>query len=531
MVPRRRPLVYLALAWILGLLAYYELELHSQSAYLPALAVFTLLMAIGLFLMKNRFWPALLLLAVSATAVLFAEVNRLPIEDLYSNVSRIERVRGEISSYPTEHPDRTSFELTPEHLPGKIQIHYHHPARDGIQLDLGDRVEIAQNLQIPENFADFDYQSYLLSRDIWAVAHVWSAQEIKVIRRNNSSSLIKWGYKQRQKIFTTIDRVIDQPQAGLLKGLLFGDRSELGDELETQFRDAGVMHVLAVSGLHLGILIGLFWAILRFCRFPFTAIYISLMPLIFLYLTIVGFKTSLVRASMMFAFVALGWVIAERGLILKRWIDPMQGLAAAALLIMIITPMAVYDVSFQLSFAATAGILLALQYALPILTDWQHRCERSRVLQHPNLIKRVTRFAKGVTIFFVVSLAAQLSVAPLIGLQFDRLYVTTLLANFAIVPLATMAIWFSIPTLIASGLVPPIAPLAASIENSLLAALTSTAEIFAKLPGNYFEIGHAVQLAALAVLPLLLSAPTFWQLEVMFQRGISHHSTSNALEG
>jgi competence protein ComEC len=486
----------------------------------------SLLVALGLFVTKTNYWGIVIFLTIAASAALFAHSNNLPTENLHSFLKNIERLRGVVSSYPTEHQDRTSFLVTSKLLPGKIQVHYHHPGRDGIKIEYGDELELTQQPEIQTSFEDFDYQKYLLSRDTWAVTQIWSAQKITVIRRNQGESLLQWGFTMRQQLFAKIDQILNQPVAALLKGLLFGDRSELGPEIESSFRDAGVMHVLAVSGLHLGILIGLFWSLLRAFRFSFTKIYLTLIPLVVLYLTIVGFKTSLVRASIMFAFVALGWVIAERGWILRRWVDPMQGLAAAALVILLITPMALYDVSFQMSFAATAGILLALQLFLPILDEWQLRWENLKIIKHSRLTRQATRFAKGITIFFVVSLSAQIAVAPIIGFQFERVYLATLLANFAIVPLATLAIWLSIPLLVTSFYWPMASEILSLIENEVLFAMIAASTFFANLPGNYLILDDQIRWTALALVPVLLSAPAFWQIQILLQRQIPTYPKS-----
>jgi competence protein ComEC len=496
-----------ATAWGLGIAYGRELSptVPPQALWLIALALFPLIL--WLFLKKRVYWlVALFTLLVILSALTYAQ-TRLPFERLYSLTPQLTTVRGLVVSYPAERPDRTSFTLQPEGLLGFLQIFYRHPYGSARDVAYGDVVVLSARFEIPWVFEDFNYREYLRTRGIWAVGALWSVRDLGVLKSNQGHPLLQWGYAVRQKFFAFLDRYVPREASALLKGLLFGERAYLSEDVEQSFRDAGVMHVLAVSGLHLGILLGLFWWIFRKAGLSVTLTYVLLIPLVLLYLALVGFKVSLVRAALMFAFVALGYVLAEQELILKRWIDPLQGLSAAALVIVAFTPQALFDVSFQLSFAATAGILITLQWAHPRLQALSARLKER--WQGDRSLPRRIGFWLGdrLAYLFVISAAAQLAVAPVLATHFHRAYLITLLANLIVVPMVTVALWLGVPLLLTAAMgLTPLALLLGAFEGIWLAGLTSTVALFARVPGAYVNISAEVLRTAWVSLPIVFSA-------------------------
>jgi len=520
---RRRPLVWLTLALALGVLTGRELELVI-APFIVWLIVLGIFIATGAaFRLRVPHRHTLIILLAVGLGALFYIQDRLPVERLYPLLDGLKTVRGMVSNYPTHRPERSSFVLDPQDLPGSLQIFYYHPHGAYKPVHYGDLLEIEARFRVPWQFEDFDYREYLRTRGIWGVGSIWSAKQIRLLEGRQGHPLLQWGYRARLYLFELIDRYLPAPGGALLKGLLFGERAYLSEEIEAGFRDAGVMHVLAVSGLHLGILVGLFWALLRLFRLSATQIYISLIPLVVMYLAIVGFKVSLVRASLMFAFVALGWVVAERGLILRSWMDPLQGLSAAALLILVFAPQALFDVSFQLSFAATLGIVIALQFALP---RWQAFSKglRAKPAADASLWRRALfKLGEMVGFLTLISAAAQLAVAPVLAYHFHRVYLGALLANLIVVPLVTVALWLGVFVLLAGVIIAPLAQGLGALEGQVLMLLIHVTRTLAKLPWAYMVIDRGAQLALIVLLPSILSPyalkgveMALWQFRLKF---------------
>lgn len=404
---------------------------------------------------------------------------RFPAEALYQYADRLQPIRGLVVNYPDHGPTRTRFVLKSHDAPGYLQIFYDH-TRDSeyLRIDYGDELILRARPRPPRNFGNFDYRDYLKRRDIWGVVRVYRASEIEIVARRRGAVLVQLGYELRRALFARLERSLAPDHSALLKGLLFGKRESLPKEIESSFRDAGVMHVLAVSGANLGMILSLLALLLSAWGFNFSRLYVIALPVVSFYLLVVGFEISLVRATLIFLFLTLGFVCAECGWLLKRWADLLQGLAAAGLAILLCDPEALFEASLQLSFTATLGILLAVLYLWPWLS------ERLKLKARGDELWWI-RTARWLLFFLLVSLAAQLFVAPIIALQFQRLYLWgAILGNLMIVPLVTIALWGGIALLGISAL--PIAfltDLAALAEGALLQLLIDLSSFFAQLPG------------------------------------------------
>lgn len=489
---RRRPLVIVALAFITGII----LGKHCIPNYLLvlALAVFFLTLAFVLQRVSQLSSQALLLAAVIASGALLYGHSRLPAEALYLQSQEWEDIQGVVADYPTQGLERTSFILRPGTSPGYLQLFYFHRAGgEPLPIAYGDELRIYAEVEWPKQIDGFDYREYLLQRGIWGTVGVWSRRDIKLVAHGRGDPILALGYSVREGLFRFIDRYLPR-HSGLLKALLFGERGYLEEGLEEQFRDAGVAHVLAVSGLHLGIILGLFWLILRRLRLSAGISYASLIPIVAFYLLLVGFRVSLLRAAVMFAFLGLGLVLAERGLILRRWADPYQSLSAAALVILGWNPQALFDVSFQLSFSATLGII----FFLPRLEG----------LKPLKLIR--PRWLRGL---LAVSLAAQLGVIPAVAWHFQRLYLLVILANLAVIPLVTVALWGGIGFILLGLALPPLAGYLGRAEGWLLEALGRVTAFLAGLRLSYLKLeGQWLPLVLIIYLLLLGGLLTIFYL-------------------
>ena len=204
-------------------------------------------------------------------------------------------------------------------------------------------------------------------------------------------------------------------EAALLSALLLGKRSGIRKGILKNFADAGVIHILAVSGLHVGILWLVLLVLLRASRVPYrlAALLASLFLVFYCYLT--GLRPPVVRATIMLTCFSLT-------LLLEREIDGFNTVCVAALAILVHTPSHLFDVGFQLSFACTASIIRVLQFV---------RQSFPRIFS----VKRnpVFRWVVGAV---VVSFSAQLGSFPLVMYHFNRLTLTPLIANLVVVPLA-----------------------------------------------------------------------------------------------
>lgn len=220
------------------------------------------------------------------------------------------------------------------------------------------------------------------------------------------------------------DRAVEslQPQArGLARAILTGDRGELEpDDLE-RFRDAGIFHILAVSGLHVGIVGYLAFLLGGALPLKRRGRYVLALAVIVGFTLLTGARAPALRACLM-SGLFLG------GRLLGRPAHLGTSVAAAGLFLLALNPLALWDISFQLSFVAAAGIAALT----PTLADWMTR-------------KKVPRFiAEGLG----ATLAAQLAIYPLLALHFARVPILAFLTNLVVIPLVGIALAVGVPYLL-----------------------------------------------------------------------------------
>lgn len=440
---RRRPLVplVLALGTGIGLSETLGLRPDDLEPWLAGALGLALLAAVGVWAQRRsptgRGATLVLLALVLVLGLVRAAQTRLPAETLWPRATAIPFVRGTIVDYPVQTATRTRFTLAADGLPGRIQVFYAHPHHRPVTLSYGDRLWLRGPLAAPQPWAGFDYPRYLAYRGVWAVLYLRRPDELAVEARGGGRALLRWGQGLRRALFERIERGLPPGRAAAFEALLFGERAALSPEVESDFRRAGVAHVLAASGLHLGILAGGLWLLLRTLGAGVEARYLLVGLAVGVYLLLTGFKVSLARAAVLFGFIALGNVLKARGLVLSVQVDPLQGLAAAGLVLLIQRPQALFEPSFQLSFAATGAIL----WALPLVEALQARAaprpgpKASRRARARRALRCWLLGATG------ISLAAQLGVLPLIARHFHQLYLGALLANLLVVPLVTAILW------------------------------------------------------------------------------------------
>ncbi len=260
------------------------------------------------------------------------------------------------------------------------------------------------------NPGGFDYRQYLEHQE---VSGVFTADHHRIVARSPGnifmSGLI---IPLRRYVRRTIESHLDGDQGSLLAGLLLGERYNLSQPVREAFSDTGTAHVLAVSGLHAALMAFIIFILLRLFQLPKRAASLGTVAGLIVYTLAAGASPSIVRSSIMVGAVLLGGLFERRG-------NGLNMLGLAGLLILAGWPDAALDIGFQLSFAATGGILLLTRPFEGLL----FRISNSGLLR------------KWVLTPLAVSLAAQIFTAPLMARHFHRLPLISLIANLAVVPL------------------------------------------------------------------------------------------------
>ncbi|MFC2077732.1 ComEC/Rec2 family competence protein [Candidatus Bipolaricaulota bacterium] len=461
---------------------------------LPALVPWSVAAAltIGAIASQRTSWGRRLLFAAVLALGIARGIPEEPFPSwLILRAQGLTEVTGIVVSYPSLGEDHVVFTLRPDVLPAALRVTWFRTGGTDKAVHYGDRLTVTGSVRLPEAFDGFDYPAYLARRGIFATM---TADENGLVFHDGvgGSAILRLGDRVRQSILRRLEEALGPEEVGLAQGLLFGDRAALSDEVEGAFQRTGLMHVLAVSGLHLGIVLAGLWFALRWLRTRPAVAYPIVGLVVLLVLWVVGPRVSLLRASLLFAFLGLGSVLADLSLILRRTVDPLNGLAAAGLILLALRPVELMDAGFQLSFAATAGILVAVSEGS------RHRWTAwiDGVSDRTGLLRRPVRAA---LVAIVISTAAQACVAPVVAWHFGTFHPSLIGFNLVVVPLVTLALWAGLPGLLLFAAGAPalgVAPFGWSLQ-----ALSWSVQTLARTPLAEFSIPRwmSVWLAALVL--------------------------------
>lgn len=350
------------------------------------------------------------------------------------------RIKGRVhSAVNTEHY-RWEFVLDAQHL---SRQNAHYAVRgcikvtgqgEPLNLTPGDVVTLRGHLRSIRNFANpggFDYKRFMALRGIQARVYARRGS----LKRIAPTSVKSWRThvdELRGHLSNRMTTALNgkSPEAiGLLKVLILGDRRQMSHEQQEAYRRAGVSHILAISGLHIGCVTLAAFRLFNwlFSWIPFLlrqawtrkgAAVFSL-ALTVCYGILVGLSPSTQRAMIMVAAFLIGFWVGRRH-------DWLSGLALAAVVILVVSPPTLLSVSFQLSFAAVLAILAG--------------CQAIRTRPTPDDIHRWKNIGRRLLVFLWVSTLATAGTLPLALYYFNQVSLVGLLINLIVVPVVAMLV-------------------------------------------------------------------------------------------
>lgn len=300
-------------------------------------------------------------------------------------------------------------------------------------LGYGDRVRFATSLRRPTNFNNpggFDYRRYLASRKIWTTAFIDNPRKIIPVATRQGNAFWTWLETVRNRIRTFLDQHSTRSSGPILKALVLGERGTIPEAVKEDFAISGAAHIMAISGLHLGIIaFFLFRGLLGILRQSETVILrtnifklsaLLTIPPVILYTLVAGARVTTVRAAIMI-------IVYLVSIVIDRPRNLFHTLALAALVITLIDPASLLEASFQLSFMA----VLAILFLFPRFSRLFRR-EEIVPSKQKRPIHRLTSWGRDL---LLVSLAAMIGTAPLIAYHFHRFSPMGLISNFLVIPL------------------------------------------------------------------------------------------------
>jgi competence protein ComEC len=278
----------------------------------------------------------------------------------------------------------------------------------------GDKVRLEGRLETPPGGETFSYRDYLARQGVYSQMR---APQVNVIGHGEGNPLPAVLYAFRANALDVVYRLWPDPEASLLAGILLGVESGIPPAVQEAFLATGTSHIIVISGFNITIVAGLFAALFGRMLGRWRGALAALLG-IGAYTILVGGDAAVMRAAIL---GGLGLFAAQIG----RRQAGVNSLVLAGAVMALINPHVLWDVGFQLSFAATLGMIL---YAEP-LTRGFVRLAETRLSP-----AAVSRLSGPVSEYFLVTLAAQVTTLPIILYYFQRLSLSALLANPLILP-------------------------------------------------------------------------------------------------
>ena len=334
------------------------------------------------------------------------------------------------------------------------------------------------------NPGEFNFDKYLKSSGIHALFSSYDVNDLDLIRKE-SFNLRQYIFVVRRKIQEIINYYHDPFSSGLLTGLLLADRRGVDYEVKEKFINAGVIHVLAVSGLHVGYMV-------LICLFLFNRLNIKLRILftimsIICFLIITGGQPSVFRASIMAVLVLIS-------VILNREYNGINSLFFAAFILLLLDPNELFKPGFQLSFSAVLSILLLY----PIVEKMILNCGTRR------------NYAIKLLLFSGVSISAQIGTLPFTLYYFNKLSLISVLANLFVIPLIGIIVAIGLFTIFVSLFWNWLALIYASANNLFSSILLKVVNISGGIEFGFMDISQFSKIDGLIFYAGILFFLIFW---------------------
>lgn len=320
------------------------------------------------------------------------------------------------------------------------------------------------------NPGQFDYGRYLARRGVTAIAR---APYEGLLRSEEPPGRLAVS-RLIQAVRASLERrleALDLAQTGVIPAVLIGERSGLSSSAREAFARSGTMHLLAISGLHLAVVVGFVWWILRLAGASLRASSLVAIAAAVAYALVAGGRPPVIRAALMSVFVCGAILTGRRGRVLSA-------LSTAALVMLVWRPLDLFDAGFQMSFAA---VLALYSLGAPLARGLAGAAAGAKW--------RGASLARAVLTALGWSIGAWLGVAPLAAWHFHIVTPVSPLANLILIPVTSVMVVAGFAATAVSFLSVKLASLVALSASGAEMTLEAAAGFLARLPAAYVYVG------------------------------------------
>lgn len=452
----------LALGFLSGILLASNINfefLQSKYTFLSLVVVFLLCCLVN-FLLKNRFLVLIsfFLLFVSSGVIYYSFFEYANKTDLPYNEEKViegrivkrpeidwksQKVVIKTSGISSNFAKKSTFLLVT--LPRFPEYHF------------GETIRIEGKILEPQNFGDFDYKSYLKR---YLISGTIKPEKAIFLKENTG---VLWKAKEYLFLFSqyleqSLNRILPEPHASLASGILLGAKRNMPEEFKEALKTVGLTHIVALSGFNITIIIAIFAeSIVGFVGRRRT-LWLGL-SFVALFVVMTGGQPSAVRAAIFSVLVLLGKTIGRQA-------DQTNLMLTAALIMVLVNPYVLFfDVGFELSFLAFAGLIYLSGPIFALIEKFKS--------------KRWNSWFKKT---LAETLGAQMAVMPLIWAKFGTVSLISPLANILVVWMVPLAMLFSFLSALAGAIYYPLGITTAALSWPTLQYVIKITEWLSKIP-------------------------------------------------
>lgn len=353
----------------------------------------------------------------------------------------------------------------------KIKIYMKNPNET---LFYGDEIVVEGYLEEPSgmrNPGGFNQKAYLAREDIHEILFSAKDSKYKILRRNSGNPIKAKVIRIKKHLSDSLSKNFDSKTASFLRALFLGERSHFDNSMQDLFLNTGTLHILSVSGFHVGFVLAIVYFLLLFLKVSRNARFSLAILTVWSYCFLVGWQAPMIRASIMATLLIIGKLLGRKT-------DALNIIGCAGILILLFKPLSILDVGFQLSFLSVIGLVIFM----PVFLQVPDLLPNERWTFKEKAFLYLQELFWGSFICLIVNL-------PITIQNFYIVSPSSLVANMFVLPVSFGIFILGFIYFLTFWWVPILAPALAAVIYFLMKTMASSLFFIENLPGSYWIVG------------------------------------------
>ncbi|MBF8982022.1 DNA internalization-related competence protein ComEC/Rec2 [Lutibacter sp. B2] len=399
----RRPIVGIGFAYILGIIVQH---IFCMTCIFVSMMIFTMVF-VGVFILRKDIKIVFLIVCIFMMGILNYEVSNNDRGKIFVFKNESVELVGEVindlgNSKLIVETENVLMNNKKYKMNEKILVKFN---KEFIKSEniVGRKIKVHGIIKMPQTRRNpnmFDYEKYLKTKKIYSI--LYSDMKKPMIIGDGKHVLLRSSHNIKKNIQRNILRILPQKEGTLLCSIFFGDKESIDEDLYLLFRQVGIAHVLAVSGLHVGIVYMFLNKMLKRQRQIIKNVIILIV--LYIYVMTTGYAVSIVRATLMVAICNLATFVNRR-------YDSLSCISVLVLYFLIVNPMVLLDIGFQLSFTAVLFIILFYKMIL------------EKLYKLPECLAQLV----------AITISAQMGIIPIVAYHYNQISGISFMINIPIV--------------------------------------------------------------------------------------------------